>query len=455
MILKKNSAVMNREWIKSHNARNARDIFAVSGVACYNTQLRFQIRAKGQIVVKGSPVFRFLLASLTGLFLVGLAFSSGFVIASFQPNHAENETVPLAAPRPEDASGGPLELFREAWNLIANDFFGPLPANSDRIYGATRGLLETLNDPYTVLVEPIPRKFEQDDLGGSYGGVGLTLNRNAEGQVKLTPIRDSPAAKAGIAAGDVLLLIDDVSITSDMDISQDVAVRIRGEVGSGVTLTILRGDETLTFTIIREVIETPSVNWRMLDEAPTLGYVQIKSFTDRTSGELIEAVDELSSAGAAGLILDLRDNGGGLLQSSINVAGQFLSERVVLYENRRGESERSYMAEKGGKALDVPLVVLVNHGTASASEIVAGAIQDHERGVLIGETTFGKGSVQLIFDLSDGSSLHVTAARWFTPNRHQLDGVGLTPDILFAPDDSDATVDAQLEKAITVLLEGQ
>jgi carboxyl-terminal processing protease len=137
------------------------------------------------------------------------------------------------------------------------------------------------------------------------------------------------------------------------------------------------------------------------------------------------------------------------------VTDQFLSEKVVLYENRRGESERSYMAEKGGQALDVPLVVLVNHGTASASEIVAGAIQDHDRGVLIGEKTFGKGSVQLIFDLSDGSSLHVTAARWFTPNRHQLDGVGLTPDILLNPDEAVATVDAQLEKAITVLLEGQ
>jgi carboxyl-terminal processing protease len=319
-----------------------------------------------------------------------------------------------------------------------------------------RGVLETLDDPYTVLVEPVSRQFEQDDLRGSYGGVGLALNRGPEGQVLLSPMRDSPAAQAGVQEADILLAVDELKITPGLDISRDIAAKIRGEVGTDVILTIQRGDETLVFTITRHVIETPSVTWRMLDEAPTLGYVQIESFTDRTVDELRAALQELIAAGASALILDLRDNGGGLLQSAIDVADQFLDEGVVLYENRRGEAEKSYIAREDGEALDIPLAVLVNQGTASASEIVAGALQDRDRGPLIGESTFGKGSVQLIFDLSDGSSLHVTAARWYTPNRHQLDAVGLTPDfVVESSTDANTYTDPQLERAITFLLTGR
>jgi carboxyl-terminal processing protease len=403
-------------------------------------------------VVKRSPVFRLLLAGASGLLLVSLAFSSGFVVASFQPSQPD-PAIPLQAPLPQ-SSDGSLTIFREAYDLIEQDFFGPLPSNRERVYGAVRGLLETLDDPYTVLVEPIPRQLEQDDLRGSYGGIGMTLDRNPEGQVVLTPFRDSPAAQAGILEGDVLLAIDGVQITPEMDISQDIASRIRGEVGTQVTLAIQRREETHIFTVTRQVIETPSVTWRVFDTAPDLGYIQITSFTDRTPAELTEALAELASNSASGLVLDLRDNGGGLLQSSIDVADQFLDGSVVLYERRRGQEERAYVDNEGGSGLSIPLVVLVNHGTASASEIVAGAIQDHGRGKLVGENTFGKGSVQLIFDLSDGSSLHVTAARWYTPNRHQLDGVGLSPDVIVEADLS-SNVDVQLQRAIECLESGQ
>ncbi|MGD9099954.1 MAG: S41 family peptidase, partial [Anaerolineae bacterium] len=267
----------------------------------------------------------------------------------------------------------------------------------------------------------------------------------------LSPFRDSPAAQVGILLGDVLLAVDDLLIIPEMDISQDIVARIRGKVGTDVVLTVQRGDETLTFTITRQVIDIPSVTWRLLEQAPTLGYVHVSSFTDRTVDELEEALDELLSSGAQGLILDLRGNGGGLLQAAIDVAGHFLDGGEVLYEKRRGQVE-SHKASEGGRALEIPLVVLVNQGTASASEIVAGAIQDRGRGKLIGETTFGKGSVQWIFNLSDGSSLHVTAARWYTPNHHQLDGVGLTPDLVVETD-PDSGVDVQLERAITFLQE--
>jgi carboxyl-terminal processing protease len=387
---------------------------------------------------------------LVGLFLASVAFGSGFVFASVQPRYS---SPALSSPEEKGPlSTGPLSLFQEAWDLIKRDFYGPLPPTEERGYGAVRGLLSTLDDPYTVFIEPIPHQFEQDSLRGSYGGVGMGLEHDADGQVVLSPFRDSPAAQAGILLGDVLLAVDDLLITPEMDISQDIVVRIRGEVGTDVVLTVQRGGETLTFTITRQVIDIPSVTWRVLEQAPTLGYVHISSFTDRTVNELEEALDELLSGGAQGLVLDLRGNGGGLLQAAIDVTGHFFDGGAVLYERRRGQAEKSYEASKGGQALEIPLVVLVNGGTASASEIVAGAIQDRERGVLIGETTFGKGSVQLIFDLSDGSSLHVTAARWYTPNHHQLDGVGLTPDLVVEAD-PDSGVDVQLERAITFLQE--
>jgi carboxyl-terminal processing protease len=387
------------------------------------------------------------------MLLICLAFTSGFVVASFQPAQLQHEIPELQQKNTGNTAlllRDHLRLFEEAWDLIEADFYGPLPRNRVRVYGAVRGLLETLEDPYTVLVEPVSHQFEQDDLRGSYGGIGVALDRNDKNQVVLSPFRDSPAVQAGIQEGDVLLAIDGVSITPDMDISQDITSRIRGEVGTKVTLTISRGEDTFSVTITRQIIETPSISWRMVEQAPALGYVRISSFTDRTASELKEALDELVSGGVKGLVLDLRDNGGGLLQSSVDVADQFTDDGVVLYEDRKGQEEKRYFASEGGLATEIPLVVLVNQGTASASEIVAGAIQDHERGVLVGETTFGKGSVQLIFDLSDGSSLHITASRWYTPNRHQLDGKGLIPD-LFVEADPNSTKDVQLERAIVFL----
>jgi carboxyl-terminal processing protease len=399
-----------------------------------------------------SPFFRLALSALTGLFLVALAFGSGFVMATFQPRQPGYLNNPHSAV----LASGSLSVFGEAWELIEQDFFGSLPPNRERVYGAIRGLLGALDDPYTVFVEPVSRQLEQDNLRGHYGGVGVTLGRDADGKIMLSPFRDSPAANAGILEGDVLVAIDELYITSEMDLSQDVEARIRGEVGTYVTLAIQRGEETLVFTITRKVIQIPSVTWRMLEQAPSLGYVRIKSFSDRTAGELQEGLDDVLADGAQGLVLDLRDNGGGLLQASIDVTDQFLDGGPVLYERRKGQEEEAYMANSGGLAIEIPLVVLINHGTASASEIVAGALQDRGRGILIGEPTFGKGSVQLIFDLTDGSSVHITAAQWYTPDHHQLDSVGLVPDVTVGDDsDSGDGEDVQLERAVQYLQQGK
>lgn len=389
------------------------------------------------------------LALVTALCLISVAFGSGFVAASLQPRllSSSDPSSVLSEPLP-----GSLRVFREAWDLVEQDFFGPLPSNRERVYGAVRGVLGSLSDPHTILVEPASRQLEKEHLRGSHGGIGVALNRSVGGQIVLSPYRDSPAAKAGIREGDLLLAVDNIPITAQMDISLDVETRIRGEVGTQVALTIQRGEARLVVELIREVIQIPSVTWRMLGQPSGLGYVQITAFTERTATELAEGLDELLSNGAQGLILDLRDNGGGLFQSSIDVADEFLDGGTVLYERRKEQEDKTYTARPGGRATDIPIVALINQGTASASEIVAGAIQDRRRGMLVGEPTFGKGSVQLIFDLSDGSSLHVTAARWYTPARHQLDGIGLIPDLVVDPVDGR---DTQLERAVIFLKNGE
>jgi len=347
-----------------------------------------------------------------------------------------------------------FKIFWEAWSLVEKNFYGELPPPKTMTYAALRGALSALNDPYTTFVEPQPRQLEKDDLHGSFGGIGVWLSQAQDGSFVLSPMREGPAIRAGIQEGDVLLGVDDTPITPEMSLS-DVQVLIRGPLGSEVRLTIRREGvpEPLILTVVREEIAIPSVTWRMVEDQPDMGYIKITRFTERTPQELKEALADLRDQGMVRLVLDLRDNGGGLLTEATQVASQFLNEGVVLYERRRNAEEKAYPVQKGGMARDVPLAVLINGGTASAAEIVAGALQDHERGPLIGERTFGKGSVQLIYDLSDGSSLHVTSAQWFTPNRHQINGQGLAPDIEVPLTDEDRTQgrDPQLERAIAYL----
>ena len=343
----------------------------------------------------------------------------------------------------------PLGVFWEAWDRLEQYFYGQLPAPRERTYGAIRGALASLDDPYTVFVDPQLREPERDRLRGAFGGIGVTVWRDAAGHVALSPHADSPAARAGVREGDVLLAVDGEAIT-DETTWDGVKALLHGEVGTPVTLTISRPPTpSFTLTITREEIQVPSVTWRVLDGAPGVGYVRVESFTERTGEEIVTALQELQAASVSSLVLDLRDNAGGLVEPAVATASQFLRAGAVLIELGRDEQERSRPVQRDGIATDVPLAVLVNGGTASAAEIVAGALQDHARAPLIGERTFGKGAVQLIYDLSDGSSLHVTSAIWLTPNRHPINGQGLTPDI--AVPRGDGPQDVQLDRAITYL----
>lgn len=372
--------------------------------------------------------------------VIGIAFASGFVVRG------------LAYPRQVQAAEGQYALLGEVQTLIDQHYLRDQPSPQQRLYGAIRGLVGTLNDKYTFFIDPPVAQSESDVLAGTYGGVGIQIERSEEGKLIIYPFKDSPVIAQGIEEGDELISVNDIEV--NLSVQPDALDQmLRGEVkeGNGVELTVIKKDATILEVYIPfSVINVPSVIWRTLAEAPNIGYIQITLFTSRTPSELTDALKDLvTETQVSGLILDLRNNSGGLLKESVDVASQFLDSGVVVYEKTNSiESPLNVSLE--GFAIDTPLIVLVNGGTASAAELVAGAIRDRERGILIGQTTYGKGTVQQIFRLSDNSSLHITAAEWLTPNRQHLDGKGLEPNIAMIPDANGR--DVELGEAVRQML---
>ena len=364
---------------------------------------------------------------------MGLAFGFGYV--SYPLLHTPVE--PVTTSQDVTSTEQNMPVYWEAWRLLERDFFGPKPDATTRTYGAIRGMVATFNDPYTYFVEPKPRELERDNLAGKFGGIGANIELTPEGYV-LRPVRGQPAELAGVQDGDLLLLVDDQEITTAMP-ADDVAALVRGPVGTDVTLVVRRSnsDEEVTLTITRAEIQLPSVEWRMLaeDEAAGehVGYIRHTLFTERSAGEMRQALNELKAQGADRYILDLRGNPGGLVSAAVAVADLWLDDGVIFIEQKADGAESMQEATSETPGGDAPLVVIVDGGSASASEIVAGALQDHQRALLVGEKTYGKGSVQLIHELADHSSLHITNAQWLTPNRHRISDNGLAPDVPVAP----------------------
>jgi carboxyl-terminal processing protease len=391
-----------------------------------------------------------ILRIFASLIVATLIFVSGLGVGYFL-----RDTILADRPAPEEAEN--FSLYWEVWHRVEEQFYGEVPQEPLTTYGAIKGALATLGDPYTLFIEPEPAAQEKAQLEGQFGGIGAFVRRDEAGQALLEPMRDQPAEKAGIRKDDILVAVDGKPVTAEVTTEQ-IVLLIRGEVGTLVVLTVERAgaDGPLDITVERAIIETPSVTWRILEEDPTIGYIQLSVFTERSNTEMGQAFAELSQAGATSYIFDLRNNGGGLLEAAVDIASQFLRDGIVLREDRKYEGERVYDVRGNGQALDQPVVLLVNGGTASASEIVAGALQDYDRATLIGEKTFGKGSVQLIYELSDASRLHVTVAKWFTPHNHAIDGIGLVPDVEILPSEEEQASgrDVQLERAITFLQNG-
>ncbi|MFW6068439.1 MAG: S41 family peptidase [Chloroflexota bacterium] len=369
-------------------------------------------------------------------------------------------TSPPPMPTPGDGrqefDRDDLELFWEVWNIVQSEYDGAIPDDEDLTYAAIEGLLESLGDDYTRFAPPDLAARMRESLQGSFEGIGAFVNENEEGLTEIVrPMAGQPAAIAGLRAGDVVIGVDGESVIGQS--LDEVIAQIRGPEGTEVNLTIRReGEEDpLEFTVQRQLIEIPVIESEMLED--DIAYVRLTSFNRNADTQLRETMQELLAQDPTGLVLDLRDNPGGLLDQTVSISDYFLPEGVVLFERSSTfDLDQEHRSVTGDAGEDIPMVVLVNAASASASEIVAGAIQDRDRGVLIGETTFGKGSVQVTHALSDDSELRVTIARWYTPNNQSIDGNGIAPDIeVPTPTELGGDEDPQLQRAVEYLLTGE
>ena len=331
-------------------------------------------------------------------------------------------------------------LLKEAHRLLENHYLSELPDQLNLERGMIHGMVERLGDPYTHYVEPAAHEIQTDDLSGEYGGIGAYISRGEDKRIHLIPFIDGPAARAGIQEGDILLAVDNQIIDDDTSLEMIIAM-VRGPVGTSVNLILasrIPGGDDIILNIVREAFPIPSVTGYLLPTDPKIGVIVITLFSDKTPEEVEESFLNLKSRGIETMVLDLRDNPGGLLDSGVDVARFFLSDGVILIEERRGGVKEIFQVETEGSAVDIPLAVLVNEYTASAAEVVAAALQANHRAPLIGTATLGKGSVQLVLELSDQSSLHVTASRWKTPQGIILDFQGLQPDLPVTIDDGES-----------------
>jgi carboxyl-terminal processing protease len=366
-------------------------------------------------------------------------------------------TVPTSEPvlrDPVNLTPEGMRLLFEVWDLVNREYDGPLPSDEEALYGAIRGSLDLLGDPFTRFVPPAVAAQSREQLDGSYEGIGAFVDMDERGLLIIVrPFVGQPAAEAGLRSGDVITHVDGEAVAGKS--LEEIIARVKGPIGTEVTLTVVREgvEDPFDLRVERARIEIPIVESEML--AGDIAYVRLSTFSSSADQILREALEDLLAQDPRALILDLRDNPGGFLNQATAVADLFLDEGVILYQRNSNGVEEIFTSRDGELAEHVPLVVLVNVGSASASEIVAGAIQDRGRGTVVGEQTFGKGSVQQSHTLSDGSELRVTIARWYTPNNLSISEVGVSPDIDAAtPETFGGPADTQLQSAIDFILGG-
>lgn len=416
-----------------------------------------------------SKITRLIAGILIGVILGGALFSSGWMLhatlvergfAAF-PGMAEptDQNTPLPEYGAGEAPTTELESlftpFWEAWDIVHEDFVHQPLDDLELMRGALSGMIDALDDPHSSYMDPDQYRQSNIPLEGEYEGIGAWVDPDGEYLVIIAPMPGSPAEEAGLEPGDQVVAIDGEDMTG---IDGNLVIRrILGPAGTSVRLTILREGEFEPFDveIVRANITIPSLESRMLAE--NIAYLQLFNFGERATDDLRQALRDLLAEDPIGLILDLRGNGGGFLSTAIDVASEFIAEGVIVTERFGDNTEQVYEARSGGLATEIPLVVLIDAGSASASEIVAGAIQDYHRGLLVGETTFGKGSVQNWTALTgENGAVRVTIALWFTPNGRLIHETGLDPDVEVLPTDEDIANDRdpQLLEAIRLLVEG-
>ena len=411
------------------------------------------------IYIAGGLIAIILLAGTfsTGMFLGGVlaADDSTKVIEELPlsipslPPRSTGTTTETLTPEDREKLFAP---FWQSWEIVHEQYVDQPVDDEALMRGAISGMLEGLGDQHTSYMDPDQFNQANIPMEGEYEGIGAWVDPTAEYLTIVSPMPNSPAENAGLKPGDQIVGIDGEDMTG---IDGDLVIRkVLGPAGSEVTLTIRREglDEPFDVTLERAHIVVPSVESEMLEG--NVAYVQLFNFGDKTTSELRDALKEVMANRPVGLVLDLRNNGGGALRTAIEVASEFIGDGVIMYEEYGDGSRDTYSATRGGLATDIPIVVLINEGTASASEIVAGAIQDHGRGQLVGVTSFGKGSVQIWTPLdNDQGAVRVTIARWLTPDGRTIHETGLEPDVVveLTEEDIAAERDPQLDKAVELL----
>ncbi len=357
-----------------------------------------------------SRTMRFLLIGLVLIAILGLSFGTGYNLG-----------------RTPSDSGEGLEVVKQAWDIIFDDYVDRDQLDSSALsQGAIEGMVEVLDDPYSSYLNERTHQLGLSSLEGEIEGIGAHVALRDEQLTIIAPIADSPAAKAGIRAGDVVLEIDG-NPTMEMSLAEAV-LNIRGPKGTSVKLLILHQGETEPeeIEIVRAKIELSSVRFEMRED---IAYISITYFSRRTNEELTSALENLTEEGTQGIILDLRGNPGGILDTVVDVVSCFLPEGVVVnVVDNQGEHTVFEVNKRGAVTTGLPMVVLVDGASASGSEVLAGALQDHGRATIAGSQTFGKGSVNILRQLRDGSGLYITTARWLTPDGRRIEGEGIKPD---------------------------
>ena len=378
----------------------------------------------------------FLITFLVGIF-TSLGFAGGYL-----------------AREQWDFSRDEFPILAQAYNIVRDHGLKPLPPGSAMEYGMIRGMMQSYNDPYSIFVEPAQHELESNALQGSFGGIGVRLSRDSDGNVILYPYLDSPAVRAGIQDGDHLMAVDDLEIIPEISMD-DIQAALRGPVGQSVRVLIMRASSSnpLELKIKRAEIPLPSVTWHLDADSPEIGIIEINLIAASTVEEVKNALEDLRTRQARYYVLDLRNNFGGLLTAGVDIARLFLREGEIIEHQYRDQEVEMYKVEHPGPYVDLPLVVIVNENTASAAEIIAGALKIHQRAQIIGVQTYGKDTIQLVFDLKDGSSLHVTSARWWIPGLEPPIGEGgLQPDIPAATTPDQSGNDAAIQVAVQTLL---
>ncbi len=392
-------------------------------------------------------ILRVVVVTLVAVLMTGAAFMGGFA--------ASRQVFPPASP--EDG-GAPADwkpafgVFWEAWNYVHQDYYKSGIDDNALVNGSVAGMVDALGDPHTLFIDAKHAAISSSDLQGQFEGIGATVEMREGRLTVVAPIKDSPADKAGLRADDIILEVNG-TVIQNMDVTEAVSL-IRGPKGTTVTLKVQRAKQApFTVNIVRDTIKTSFVESRMI-QGTSIAYIRLNDFGASAPDDFRQALQDLMAQHPTGLVFDLRQDPGGYLDAAVDIASQFLNQgQTILIEREKDGTAHEFKAKGGGLATNIPMVLLVDKGSASASEIVSGAIKDYKRATIVGTVTYGKGSVQNVHTLSDKSELRVTIAHFFSPMNHEINDVGISPDINIelTNDDIVNKRDPQLDKAIELL----